>query len=121
MQLLQIIKKRVELLHKKGQVDKETALVKELQDTHQQITMAQIYYDTLTNQDLIESCIFQMESLEVKYNYLVKQAKKMGVRYNEYIDIKEVESIDESDSSMDSINSVSGNHGVVLQAQRKTG
>lgn len=50
-------------------------LVVELAQVKEELLRAQVEFDTLTNLDLIESCIYQMESLEVRYNYLLKQAR----------------------------------------------
>ncbi len=61
-------------------------LVVELAQVREDLLRARIEFDTLTNLDLIESCIYQMESLEVRYNYLLKQARMVGLSQNEYLE-----------------------------------
>lgn len=58
-------------------------LMTELEEVKDELLRARIEFDTLTNLDLIESCIYQLESLEVRYNYLIKQARQKGLCYSE--------------------------------------
>ena len=53
-----------------GKRDKHQ-LLQELEDIQYRLTAARNAFDMLTDADLIESCIYQMESLEVKYNFPV--------------------------------------------------
>lgn len=58
-------------------------ILDDLCDVQEQLEQARTLFDILDNKDLIESCIYQIESLEVKYNYLIKQARIAGITYNE--------------------------------------
>lgn len=64
----------------------ENNLVFELAEVREQLLRARVEFDTLTNLDLIESCIYQIESLEVRYNYLIKQAREAGLSYSELLE-----------------------------------
>ena len=54
----------------------------EIAKVQDQLIQAQLLFDTQTNLDLIESCIYQIEALEVKYNYLIKEARAKGLKQN---------------------------------------
>ena len=48
----------------------------ELAEVKNQLEHAQLLFNSQTNLDLIDSCIYQIDSLEAKYNYLIKEARK---------------------------------------------
>ena len=43
---------------------------------------ARVYFDNVTDPDLIDHAIYRIEAAEKKYIYLLKQAKSLGVRFN---------------------------------------
>ena len=46
---------------------------------------AQEYYNTVSDQDLIDHAVYLMQAAEKKYMYLLKQARHTGVVYSPYI------------------------------------
>ena len=54
--------------------------VEELAELKNQLENAQLLFNSQTNLDLIDSCIYQIDSLEAKYNYLIKEARKKGIK-----------------------------------------
>jgi len=57
---------------------------------------AQYYYNTVSDQDLIDHAVYLMQAAEKKYIYLLKQARNAGVVYSPYTtqaDISENEAI----------------------------
>lgn len=46
---------------------------------------AQYYYNTVSDQDLIDHAVYLMQAAEKKYVYLLKQARNAGVVYSPYI------------------------------------
>ncbi len=52
----------------------------ELAEVKDQLEHAQLLFNSQTNLDLIDSCIYQIDSLEAKYNYLIKEARKKGIK-----------------------------------------
>ena len=52
----------------------------ELEEVKNQLEHAQLLFNSQTNLDLIDSCIYQIDSLEAKYNYLIKEARKKGIK-----------------------------------------
>lgn len=45
---------------------------------------AQYYYNTVSDQDLIDHAVYLMQAAEKKYIYLLKQARSAGVVYSPY-------------------------------------
>jgi len=46
---------------------------------------AQYYYNTVSDQDLIDHAVYLMQAAEKKYMYLLKQARSAGVVYSPYM------------------------------------
>ena len=46
---------------------------------------AQYYYNTVSDQDLIDHAVYLMQAAEKKYMYLLKQARRAGVVYSPYM------------------------------------
>lgn len=94
-------------------------LLEEIEDIQDRLTAARNTFDMLTDSDLIESCIYQIESLEVKYNFLLKQARGLGLKHSELV-------CDEERIDYANVRSVEhcGDHGhrhvLVLQKHSKT-
>ena len=55
-------------------------LMVELQETHRLLENARQRFDLETNFDLIEVAILEVDALERKYSYLLKEAKKERLR-----------------------------------------
>lgn len=45
---------------------------------------AQYYYNTVSDQDLIDHAVYLMQAAEKKYIYLLKQARAAGIVYSPY-------------------------------------
>ena len=56
-----------------------TPLLDEIRSTVAMIHAMQQWFNTESDADLIEACVFQLESLEARYRYLLRMAKDMGV------------------------------------------
>ncbi|EEG30877.1 hypothetical protein CLOSTMETH_01498 [[Clostridium] methylpentosum DSM 5476] len=101
-----------------GKRDKHQ-LLQELEDIQYRLTAARNAFDMLTDADLIESCIYQMESLEVKYNFLIKQARGLGLKHSELV--CDEERIDYADvRSVEHCGGHGNRHVLVLQKHSKT-
>ena len=55
-------------------------LLQEIEEVKLMLKQANVEFNSQTNSDLIESCIYNLESLETKYNYLIKEARKQKIR-----------------------------------------
>lgn len=58
---------------------KDTPLLDEIRSTVAMIHAMQQWFNTESDADLIEACVFQLESLEARYRYLLRMAKDRGV------------------------------------------
>lgn len=45
---------------------------------------AQIYYNSVSDSDLVDHAVYLMQAAEKKYMYLLKQARKEGITYSPY-------------------------------------
>lgn len=55
-------------------------ILEELLSVQSQLERAHVIFNFQTNIDLIESSIYYIESLESKYNYLIKRARELQIR-----------------------------------------
>ena len=55
-------------------------ILKEIEQVKVLLEQANIEFNSQINSDLIESCIYNIESLETRYNYLIKEARKLNIR-----------------------------------------
>ena len=60
--------------------NKNKAIMEEIKKTGRLIELNSIWFDSEKNHDLIDSCIYQRESLLNKYNYLISTAKKNYIK-----------------------------------------
>ncbi|MBE6765737.1 MAG: DUF2508 family protein [Ruminococcaceae bacterium] len=58
----------------------ENALLEEIRSTVNQINSARIWFESESDEDLIDSCVYQLEALEARYRYLLRVAKSKGLR-----------------------------------------
>ena len=55
-------------------------LLEEIEEVKIMLEQANMEFNSQTNSDLIESCIYNIEALEKKYNYLIKEARRQKIR-----------------------------------------
>ena len=58
---------------------KELPLLEEIRSTLAMINAMHQWFNTECDADLIEACVFQLESLEARYRYLLRMAKDRGM------------------------------------------
>jgi len=56
-----------------------------VEEARQEWMDAQYYYNTVSDQDLIDHAVYLMQAAEKKYMYLLKQARQAGVVYSPYM------------------------------------
>jgi len=57
----------------------DTPLLDEIRSTVAMINAMHQWFNTESDADLIEACVFQLESLEARYRYLLRLAKDRGL------------------------------------------
>lgn len=55
-----------------------------VEQARQEWLSAQSYYNTVSDQDLVDYAVFRMQAAEKKYIYLLKQARHEGVTHFPY-------------------------------------
>jgi len=56
-----------------------------VEEARQEWLNAQYYYNTVSDQDLIDHAVYLMQATERKYMYLLKQARNAGIVYSPYM------------------------------------
>ena len=59
---------------------KRCEILEEIEEVKSKLKHANTEFNSQTDFDLIESCIYNIESLETRYNYLIKEARKQKIR-----------------------------------------
>lgn len=54
-------------------------LVKTLEEAHREWKLANLYFNTVTDPDLVDHAIFYIGATEKKYIYLLKRARETGI------------------------------------------
>ena len=57
--------------------------IEAIREVCQQLDLAQARFSMESDPDLIEGCIFEMESLRARYRYLLRTAREQGVSCGE--------------------------------------
>jgi len=53
-------------------------LIEALQDTGERLRLAEIGFNNVSDPELVESCVYEIASLQARYNYLIKKAREDG-------------------------------------------
>lgn len=64
---------------RKPVVPSTDSLVKQIRDTSQKLESAYSRFENETNEDLLDSIIYEIQSLKALYRYLLKRAKECGI------------------------------------------
>ena len=66
-----------DVIHK--ELSEEEIILKNINHAKKALDIAYNNFDTVTDPDLIDSCIYELKSLQLKYQYLITQAKQMNI------------------------------------------
>ena len=70
--------RRISPIHQQGRVSREQAeLMQSLQEAQTALTHANLSFDALSDPELVESCIFEIRSLQARINYLLRALKAL--------------------------------------------
>ncbi|ADD01369.1 DUF2508 family protein [Thermoanaerobacter sp. CM-CNRG TB177] len=59
-------------------------LVNEVKQTIKELKDAEIYFQNVTDPDLVDYAIYRLESLKRKYIYLLKRAREEGINFDNF-------------------------------------
>lgn len=80
MQKIQVYISQGECMESKPLPDLSAAV----EEAKQEWLAAEHYYNTVTDQDLVDHAVYLMQAAEKKYMYLLKQARQEGIAYSPY-------------------------------------
>ena len=70
--------RRISPIHQRGKVSQEQEeLMQSLREAQRSLDHAYLAFDDITDSDLMESCIFEIRSLQSRINYLLRQMKQL--------------------------------------------
>ena len=70
--------RRISPIHQRGKVSQEQEeLMQSLREPQRSLDHAYLAFDDITDSDLMESCIFEIRSLQSRINYLLRQMKQL--------------------------------------------
>lgn len=62
-----------------NQLSEEELLLKNIEIAKRALDTAYSNFDLVTEPELIDSCIYEVKAMQLKYEYLVNQAKQMNI------------------------------------------
>ena len=69
--------RRISPIHQRGKVSQEQEeLMRSLKEAQRSLDHAYLAFDDITDGDLMESCIFEIRSLQARINYLLRTMKE---------------------------------------------
>ena len=70
--------RRISPIHQRGKVSQEQEeLMQSLKEAQRSLDHAYLAFDDITDSELVESCIFEIRSLQSRINYLLRQMKQL--------------------------------------------
>lgn len=63
-----------------NEVNEDERFLEQLNQAREEWHNAELYFQSVTEPDLIDYAIYKMEASRTKYVYLLKQARKMGIK-----------------------------------------
>ena len=70
---------RIKQGRQKGQPVLEYDLLREIDDVRLRLESVHSRFDYVIEEDLVDSCIYEIESLESRYQFLLRQAKQKNL------------------------------------------
>ena len=63
-----------------NEISEDEKFLEQLNQAHEEWQNAELYFQSVTEPDLIDYAIYKMEASRTKYFYLLKQAREMGIK-----------------------------------------
>ena len=74
--ILQTVLRPIQLIKEKTALAAKDPLIEEIETVKEELKSVQNRFDLLTDFDLTDACIYEMEALEARYRFLLKEAKQ---------------------------------------------
>ncbi len=62
--------------------NEDRSLLESLKTAHSELESAELYFQNVTEPDLVDHAIYNMEAAKAKYYYLLKQVRKKKIKAN---------------------------------------
>ena len=66
--------------------EREPDLFVSVEAAHRDWLMAQRYYESVSDPDLVDHAVYQIQAAEKKYAYLLREARKRGLTHSPFPD-----------------------------------
>ncbi len=63
-----------------NEINEDEIFLRQLSEAHEEWHNAELYFQSVTEPDLIDYAIHKMEASRTKYVYLLKRAREMGIK-----------------------------------------
>jgi hypothetical protein len=57
-------------------------ILEALKDTHSQLTNARLGFDNVSDPELVDASVYEINSLQARYSYLLRKAREEGCTVN---------------------------------------
>jgi hypothetical protein len=64
------------------QMEEKEFIVESIRKVTESLDQAYNNFNLITDPELIDSCIYELKSMQLKYRYLIQQAKELGIIVN---------------------------------------
>lgn len=78
-------------LNRRSAGNAEKSLIEEIEAVKGKLEAASARFEFLSDPDLVESCIYEMQALTARYRFLVREARSMGITKEAATSLKHTE------------------------------
>lgn len=77
-----ILKYQDEDFYERRTLDDKELVLLNIEKAKEALHVAYAKFDLVTEPELVDSCIYELKSIQLKYQYLIQQAKELGIIAN---------------------------------------
>lgn len=85
MDTVRFFSEKIKELSGNKELTEEEEIVNKLREAFEEWKKKEIYFESVTEPDLIDHAIYEIEASKIKYIYFLKKAKKKDIRIKSYL------------------------------------
>ncbi|MCR2044263.1 DUF2508 family protein [Anaerosalibacter massiliensis] len=85
MESVKVMSDRLKESTGKKALTEEQEIVNNIKEAFKEWKSKERYFESVTDPDLIDHAIYEIEACKIKYIYFLKQAKKKGIKSKKYL------------------------------------
>lgn len=85
MDTVRLFSEKIKELSGNKELTEEEEIVNKLREAFEEWKKKEIYFESVTEPDLIDHAIYEIEASKIKYIYFLKKAKKKDIRIKSYL------------------------------------